>query len=63
MQVTKAYDAVKEVNYLDLSQAGQQAWESSMQYNKDHISRIETQVTLKTYSLRHAFSSARFPAS
>jgi hypothetical protein len=56
MQVTKAYDAVKEVNYLDLSQAGQQAWESSMQYYKDHISRIETQVTLITVKLINSFS-------
>ena len=42
--MNKAYEAVKEVNYLDLSTAGQQTWDSTMQYYKDHISRIETQL-------------------
>jgi len=29
---------------LDLSHSGQQAWQSSMQYYKNHIVGIETQV-------------------
>lgn len=43
-EVAKAYEAVKEVNYLDLSHAGHQAWQSSMQYYKNHIVGIETQL-------------------
>ncbi|CAK5084784.1 unnamed protein product [Meloidogyne enterolobii] len=43
-EVIKAYEAIKEVNYLDLSHSGQQAWQSSMQYYKNHIVGIETQL-------------------
>uniref|UniRef100_A0A183BLW5 Dynein heavy chain, cytoplasmic n=2 Tax=Globodera pallida TaxID=36090 RepID=A0A183BLW5_GLOPA len=44
MEIGKAYDAVKELSYLDLSPQGQQAWESAMQYYKDHISRVEAEL-------------------
>nr|CAD2174297.1 unnamed protein product [Meloidogyne enterolobii] len=42
--IIKAYETIKEVNYLDLSHSGQQAWQSSMQYYKNHIVGIETQL-------------------
>ncbi|KAL3112905.1 hypothetical protein niasHT_015611 [Heterodera trifolii] len=43
-EIGKAYDAVKELDYLDMGQQGQQAWESAMQYYRDHISRVEAEL-------------------
>uniref|UniRef100_A0A915D7E3 AAA+ ATPase domain-containing protein n=1 Tax=Ditylenchus dipsaci TaxID=166011 RepID=A0A915D7E3_9BILA len=46
-QVNKAYDDVKEVDYLDISKEGIYVWESALQRYKEQISRTETQLAVK----------------
>lgn len=46
-EVTVAYDSVKEVDCLDLSAEGGQAWEQANKYYQERISLVETQLAAR----------------
>lgn len=46
-QVAKAYNDVKEVDYLDISKEGISNWEMALMRYKEEISRTETQLAVR----------------
>ena len=46
-QVNLAYEAVKEVDGLDISKEGSEAWESAMKRYDERIDRVETRITAR----------------
>ncbi|KAI1728166.1 dynein heavy chain and region d6 of dynein motor domain-containing protein [Ditylenchus destructor] len=46
-QVAKAYEQVREVDYLDISKEGIVAWETALSSYRDQISRTENQLAIK----------------
>lgn len=54
--MSKAYDDIKEVDYLDISKEGTNAWESALNRYKDQISRTENQLAVR---LREQLGSAK----
>ncbi|VBB28797.1 unnamed protein product, partial [Acanthocheilonema viteae] len=55
-QVNTAYENVKEVDCLDVSNDGTVAWEAAIRRYEDQIDRVETQITAK---LRDQLGGAR----
>ena len=43
-QVNLAYDAVKEMDGLDISKEGSEAWEAAMKRYDERIDRVETRL-------------------
>ena len=46
-QVNLAYEAVKEVDALDISKEGSEAWEAAMKRYDERIDRVETRITAR----------------
>ncbi len=46
-EVNLAYDNVKEVDGLDISKEGSEAWEAAMRRYEDRIDRVETRITAR----------------
>ena len=42
-----AYEAVKEVDALDISKEGSEAWEAAMKRYDERIDRVETRITAR----------------
>ena len=46
-EVNLAYENVKEVDGLDISKEGVEAWEAAMKRYEDRIDRVETRITAR----------------
>ena len=46
-EVNLAYDNVKEVDGLDISKEGSEAWEAAMKRYEERIDRVETRITAR----------------
>ena len=46
-QVNLAYEAVKEMDGLDMSKEGSEAWEAAMKRYNERIDRVESRITAR----------------